>query len=269
VDQSRIHALRQVVAALGNPSSMGSQGFVALGADGPDEALGAGLARGALHEIVAFSQADAPASAGFALGLCLRLSDGSGPGAGVPRQVLWLRERHGEAETGKLYPPGLGQMGLAPQWLVHIRVAEAKSLLQAGIEAASCAALAAVVIEPWGNPAVLDLTATRKLSLAAEASGTTVFLLRPSGRAGASVARTRWRVRAAPSRPLEANAPGHPVFDIELLRHRGGRDGLSWRVEWNSDRQCFSEEALLRPVVPAASDRPAQAPGGTSWRRAG
>ena len=60
-----------------------------------------------------------------------------------------------------------------------------------------------------------------------------------------SVADTRWRVAAAPSVPLADGtpdgAPGHPVFDIELLRRRAGPAGVTWRVEWNRERRAFQD----------------------------
>jgi protein ImuA len=270
---SHLHALRQAVAAFTEPSFARAGRPVAFGASGPDEALDGGLSRGAVHEIVAATGADASAALGFALALGLRAAreeEGITRRRTVRRQpILWLREKLCEIETGKLYPPAIAEMGLAPERLVHVRLADTKALLRAAAEAAQCGALGALVVEPWGNPAVLDLTAMRRLSLKTEESGVPLFLVRPHGQPGPGAVETRWQVAAAPSRALEANAPGHPVFDIQLLRRRGGRDGLSWRLEWNSDRQCFAEEALLRPVVSAPADRPARPAGAGAWRRAG
>src|SRR3546814_6499863 len=52
------------------------------------------------------------------------------------------------------------------------------SLLRCAADAARCAGLGVVVAECWGHPRVLDLTATRRLTLAAEKSGVTFLLLR-------------------------------------------------------------------------------------------
>lgn len=267
-ERSDITALRRLVAAF-EPVGDGPEATFGLGAGNADAALG-GLRRAALHEVAAAGQADAAAAAGFTLGLSMRAAPEPENGrTRSGRAIMWIRQARAEAETGKLYPPGLRQMGLAPERLVQVRLDHAREVLRAAVEAAACGALDAVVIEPWGAPAVLDLTATRRLALAAEASGTTVFLLRPTGAAGATAARTRWRVRAAPSRPLEANAPGHPAFEVTLLRHRAGRDGLAWRLEWNNEHARFTEPALLRPVASLPADRPAAADGRASWRRAG
>jgi protein ImuA len=47
---------------------------------------------------------------------------------------------------------------------------------------------------------------------------------------------------------LEADAPGKPAFDIELLRRRGGQAGLRWRVEWDRDAYIFDQTAFEAAV---------------------
>jgi protein ImuA len=106
---------------------------------------------------------------------------------------------------------------------------------------------------------VLDLTASRRLALAAEQSGATLFLLRLGAEPAPSAADTRWAVSAAPSEALEANAPGAPTFDIELLRRRSGPSGMRWRLEWNRDRLAFIDPALPGAVVSLSTGRPAAA----------
>src|SRR5690606_33522627 len=101
---------------------------------------------------------------------------------------------------------------------------------RAGVDALRCNELGVVVIELWGDPPALDLTASRRLALAAETSGVSALLLRMGAAAGPSAARTRWQVSAAPSVPLAANAPGYPGWNIELLRQRGGPAGGPWHV---------------------------------------
>ena len=209
------------------------------------------------------------------------------------RQILWVRQDVLDAETGRLHPPGLAELGLDPARILLVRARDAQDVLRAGAEAARCSALGAVLIEPWGEPRLFDLTASRRLALAAEASGVTTVLLRASARQDASAARTRWLVRALPSRALEANAPGDPAFSLRLLRDRGGLGEREWRVEWNRDRQSFHERAafqerpafheragsqgraqdaapLSRPLVPFPADGPAaEGARGPGFRRAG
>lgn len=257
-------ALRQRLAALtgrGAPAA----GLVPLGVPAIDAALGGGVARSALHELQSQWTADVAALTGFAIGLALRAADG--------QPILWVRQDFAEIEAGGVHPPGLAELGLDPGRLLLVRAQDATRLLRAGGEAIRCSALGAVLLQPWGEPKVLDLTATRRLSLAAEASGVPALLLRAPARPAPSAAATRWEVRALPSRPLEADAPGRPAFAIRLLRHRGGIPEQEWQVEWDRDRGCFQPRfprgaaALPRPVAALPGDRPAAAEAGL--RRAG
>ncbi len=219
------------------------------GAPAVDDALGGGLVRGSLHEIVA-AGADAPAAAGFTAGLMLRAAPGG-------RSMVWIRQAYAETEIGGLYAPGLAEMGLDPDALILVGAHDALGVLRAGVEAVRCPALGAVVIETWGAPKVLDLTATRRLALASEQSGVTTFLLRV-GDSGPSAALTRWAIAAGPSPALATGAPGQPTLDIALLRHRAGTAGARWRVEWDRDQCRFRESAPLSgAVVPVPARRPA------------
>jgi protein ImuA len=270
-----IHALRQSLAALQPVGIIGPESRFALGANGPDRALGGGLLRGAVHEIFAAKGADTAAAVGFVAGLCLRAGSHShdsvkaGRAADCSRQTLWVRQIVGDTEAGKLYPQGLLEMGMSPQYMIQVRLKDATDVLRAGIEGAQCSALGAIVVESWGSPKILDLTATRRLALAAEKSGVPLFLLRLGAAIQPSAAITRWQVRSCPSRPLEANAPGFPAFDLTLLRHRAGSSGFNWQMEWNRDQQRFAEQALSGAVVAFSSDRPAYPAGKAQWRQAG
>ena len=222
-------------------------GFAAV-----DDWLGGGLGRGRLHEVMAAERADAGSVAGFAAMLALRAGEGS--------PLLWLRTDAAERQSGKLYATGLAELGLDSGAVLVGLVADDAALLKAANDAARCAGVGALLVECWGDPRPLDLTATRRLMLAAEASGVTVLLLRMAAAESPSVADTRWRVQAAPSVPLAdgtaEGAPGHPVFEIELLRRRAGPAGVTWRVEWNRDRREFQEPAtapLPGAVFPMAA----------------
>ncbi|HZF45231.1 MAG TPA: hypothetical protein VEZ26_02770, partial [Sphingomonadaceae bacterium] len=99
----------------------------------------------------------------------------------------------------------------------------------------------------------------------AEASGVTPLLLRIEAEPGPSAAQTRWSVSAAPSRALEAEAPGRPAFKVELLRQRGRPDGGFWHLEWDRDRASFDAAPLSGAMVsPASGGSLAQG----EWRRA-
>jgi protein ImuA len=99
-------------------------------------------------------------------------------------------------------------------------------------EGVRCSALSCVIGELWGDPRALDFTATRRLAVASEKSGTPCWLVRLGGNANLSGARMRWRIASAPSlaNELDLKAPGLPAWDAELFRARGmppGRWGLA------------------------------------------
>ncbi|CCW18922.1 hypothetical protein EBBID32_32790 [Sphingobium indicum BiD32] len=202
----------------------------ALGHDGVDTALGGGLARGRLHEIFADAE-DASSGAGVAALFSLRAGEG--------RPFLWLRTEAMQKRVGKVHATGLVELGIDPANMLLVLAPDDAAMLHAAAEAARCAGLGAVLVESCGPMRGLDLTASRRLMLAAEASGVTLFLLRIAADAAPSAADTRWRVSASPSIALEADAPGASLFQIELLRRRAGPPAGPWRMEWDRDRLCF------------------------------
>ena len=179
-----------------------------FGTDAIDGALNGGLARGRLHEVYADSTDDGASASGFAAMLAVRVCEGEDA-------VFWLRHERGERLGGGLQAAGLVELGLDPARILFVMAPDTDALLRAAVDAVRCGGLGAVVVEGWGKMPQLDLTASRRMKLAAERSGVTLLLLRIDGAPVASAAETRWSVRAAPSQALEANAPGHPTFDIE------------------------------------------------------
>jgi protein ImuA len=207
-----------------------------------DDALpGGGLPLGALHEL-AGTGADlthAAASALFAAGILARIA---GP-------VLWVLEQH------DLFAPGLAAAGLDPDRVIYAEAGRKHALLVME-EGLRHRGLAGVVAELSGR---VTLSASRRLQLAAEATGVTALLLRRPDRgeaelAGAVAAVTRWRIAALPSAPPIPHAPdvpglGRARWQLDLLRCRGGRTG-SWTTE------ACDATGHLGLVAPLA-DRPA------------
>lgn len=222
--------------ALRTPAAPLFPTVVAMGSPNIDARLGGGLARGALHEVFAAEDTSAGAAMGFALMLAW-LGCGGKP-------LIWLREDRSERDHGRLYAPGMASLGADPAAMIVVAGRDALAVLRAGADIIGCGAVGAVVIEPWGKAPVFDLTASRRLALGAARSGVLALVLRVGAEPSPSAATTRWRVGAAPSRALLANAPGRPAFEISLLRHRGGIAGFDARVEWDCDRQSFDEPAL-------------------------
>lgn len=250
-----LSVLRRSIAGIALQPPLAASAF-ALGHAGVDAVLGGGLGRGRLHEMFAVEGDDAGAAAGFALMLALRARP---PGSAV----LWLRTEAAERRSGRLYAPGMAELGLDPNRLVLGVLPDEVALLKSAVDGVRCTELGAVVIECRGNPRALDLTASRRLSVAAEKSGVTALMLRIDAQPVPSAADTRWAVRSAESVALEANAPGHTMIEIELLRRRAGPAGMRWRVEWDRDQCLFRDPALSGAVVPLsfggpASDRPAE-----------
>ena len=144
----------------------------------------------------------------------------------VQRPLLWVQERMAILESGRVHPPGFAFADL-----IHVETRDAKSALWALEEGLRCAAIGAVIGEIWGDPAVLDFTATRRLAVAAERHGVAAYLVRLGGAANLSGARLRWRVASAPSlpHPLNPRAPGAATWQAELFRARGSPPG-NWRI---------------------------------------
>ena len=118
-------------------------------------------------------------------------------------------------------------------------------------------ALAAVI----GEVEALPLAASRRLQLAAEASGITAFALRrwrdgeraARQRIAPNAAVTRWRVAALPG-ALIGDVPGvgRPRWRLELWRSRGGVPA-SWMVEAcdATGHVTLAAELADRPAPPS------------------
>jgi len=198
-----------------------------------DEALGGGLPRGCLQEIIPADGGGA--AAGFAAFLLGRLAAGS-PGKGL----LWA-----SLGEGDLYPPGLAAYGIDPAAVILLAAPSPAELLWAMEEALRSPALAGAA----GEVDRIDLTAGRRLQLAAAVGGGVGLLLLRTDRPAApvSAAALRWRIGA---RPGEARSGG--AWQVELLRQRAGRPG-AWILEKEDETDHFLVAAELRDGQ-AASD---------------
>ena len=203
-----------------------------------DAALpGGGLAVGALHEVMGtgLDQQHAAAAARFAAGILARR----------PGPVLWVMER------ADLFAPGLAGAGLHPDRVIYARAGcDGLLVTEEGLRHRG---LAGVVVELSGP---LSLTASRRLHLAAAASGVTALVLRRPWQAGAAragrrdgdasagtaAAATRWQVAPLPSGPrfcpMRRMLPGlrRVRWRLDLLRCRGGRTG-----SWDGGGMCDAD----------------------------
>ena len=194
-----------------------------------------GLSRAAVHEVLA-------AEPGAATGFCaLVLARARGA-------VLWI------AAEPDAWPPGLARFGLSPADLVLVQAPRPADGLWAMEEGLRCSAVAGALLVLRD----LDLTAARRLQLAAEAGGAIGLLLRPdTEEAGASAVLTRWKVGALAGTGGGATHDlGDPRWRLDLLRCRGGRPG-SWSVVWRGEAERLELDGegaeAARPPVRAAA----------------
>jgi protein ImuA len=217
---ARLAEIRAAVRAL-DPGSDPDLPSVPIGVPAIDGHLPwGGLALPGLHEIVGMP-ADG-AAVGFIAALLGRLGRG--------RAVLWSSIRR-----PGLYGYGLADLGADPAGLLLARGRRPEDVLWQLGEGLRSGATAAVV----GDGVAPDLTASRRLQLAAEAARSPAFILLPAGTAPPqSVALTRWRVMSRPS------PQGRPVWCLDLQRCRGGAPAR-WCVEWDDEAVALSLAAEM------------------------
>ena len=138
-------------------------------------------------------------------------------------------------------------------------------------EAAGNKALAAVVLELRGNPARLDLTATRRLHRRAEQAGRPVFLLRQAAFAEPTAAPVRLLVAPAPAglraHPCRAarRLDRPPAFSVTIGKSRTAPAGTSsfWSGTAMSSPLQERQPQDSRRLV-SLSRRPSGS-GGSAW----
>ena len=213
-----------------------------------------GLAAGTLHEVLG-EGADSEHTTVPSLLVGSLLARMAMPSQG---QVLWaMRGRD-------LFAPALAAVGLHPERLILVEAGNA--VLDVMEEALRHPGLLGVVGEIDGR---LGLTASRRLQLAAEASGVIGFAIRRSRRfddpalAAPSAATSRWRVGVLP-RPIDRTARGSSqapepmlgpaLWRLELMRCRGAGVAVALPVHWILEA-CHETGRLS--LAAALADRPA------------
>jgi protein ImuA len=221
-DPARIEGLRGRIRALERPDTTGPA--LSLASEIDAHLPGGGLAMGALHEILAVD----PGAATLFAAVISRV---------IPGPIVWCR-RGPALDAGVLCPAGLAAVGLDPRQLLLVEVRRDDDALWAMEEALR--ARVAVVAELGDAPPI----ATRRLALAAEASGTPALILRRDEPDPAlSAATTRWRLSAAPSQGPRAR------IRAALFRCRGASPA-TWLMEWHDETRRLA-------VVSAVHDRAA------------
>jgi protein ImuA len=247
--------LRQTLNGIDPGSASRFEGESLLPLAAPiDAVLGGGLVCGALHELAPTAPLQLVAATGFAVALAALAGGQRG-------QTLWISTDYAAAEAGGPYGPGLDRFGLASARLLVLRVSRAVDALWAMEEALRCRALASVIVELAGDGAVADLTATRRLALAARdglgGPGRGLgLLLRHRPAASPSAAATRWQVAADLGRPDAFGGLGVTRFDLTLRKNRRGPSGR-WSIAWDHHEHAFHAALPVGVAAPALnrSDR--------------
>ncbi|MGV1951043.1 ImuA family protein [Agrobacterium vitis] len=177
-----------------------------------DERLpGGGLAYGAIHEFAGGGSgiSDGSAAASFAAGIAARTKG----------KVVWCLAR------ADLFAPALAQLGLHPDRVIFVEASKEEFVLESCEEALRFGGLGAVVAELARFP----MTASRRLQLAAEGSGTLGLIVRRWRRqtdaadfGNPTASTTRWRISLLPSEPLPVPGIGRARWRAELTRVKAG-----------------------------------------------
>lgn len=135
--------------------------------------------------------------------------------------VIWIASQH---QPERLHPGGMLQF-CDPSRLIFSYGRTDLDLLWIAEEALRSGAAPVVVAQIQGD---IDLTAGRRLQLAAEAGKALGLFLLPQG-AGSNAAETRWECA-----PLYAsgNDPESTLFSWQCMKNKAGTNG-QWMVHWN------------------------------------
>jgi protein ImuA len=225
-----IDDLRRQIERLGG--AYGSRKSLPFGVTAIDRHLpGRGLILGSVHEVIEEGPASefAGTATFFTAGIAARLK---GP-------VLWCLTRR------DLFAPGLAQVGLHPDRIIYAetcRDADVLPLIEEGLHQKG---LGAVI----GEVSRLGLTASRRLQVAAEASGVPALVIRRWWTVAQkdltklpTAASTRWRVSPIPSEAVPAGGLKRGRWEVELVRCRGA-EPRSWILE-----ACDAQGHLALPA---------------------
>ena len=223
-------------------------------AQNPAGALASSAARGRVCEIVPATYGDGTAACGFALSLAIAA-------AARPGLILWVVEDFACHEAGSPYGPGLHHHGLPLERFVLVRVAGPQQALWALEEALKSRACAAAVGELRDGARHFDLTATRRLTLAARAGRSEGILLHSRPAPGLSTAsEARYEVSSLPGPGLASAGgrrpiPTHPAWGVRVLKMRAA-DGQHGRPDMERRREIIWGRAAPIPQTKGPSGDP-------------
>lgn len=262
-------AIERIEMREAKPAPAGARSHVPLGEGlAINSALGGGLKLAAVHEMVPASPGDHAATCGFALALAAVLARGlSRPRAAL----LWIVEDFAVREAGAPYGPGLSHLGIDLASLVLVHTARPQDALYA-LEEALKSRAGVVIGELWGKGRALDLTASRRLALAARTSGTPGLIIHAGlpGQAGdiASASSTRLEIAShASAHEAAANGPvpipGPAAWSVRVIKARAGPKSIGALdrerrhfLTFDPEKGCFCNAlSLPAPALPANRPR--------------
>jgi protein ImuA len=173
-----------------------------------------GLDGAGLHEIAAATASlnDDAAATLFAAGIAARFANAPG------KTVLWALSKF------DLYAPGIEQVGLGPDRILYAQGGKDAQVLAMAEDGLRDGSLACVIAEVKAA----DMTATRRLQLAASDGQTPMLLYRRHRTrercplVTLSAAMTRWRIGCVESARLPFPGVGRSRWSVELVRQRAG-----------------------------------------------
>ena len=190
--------------------------------------------QGWLHELWAPSCRDHASATAWALS-ALKPDD---------KPLLWVTNHALLREQGMPYGPGLIDIGINPADFILIRAHSHEDGLWALEEAIKSNAFGAIV----GELSNIDLTSSRRLSLAAQTHQASCLLVMRTQAPPQSVAYSRWHVNTAPS-ISDTEWPGLARIKTSLHKHRGGELPRQTLREWHHAHHRFH-------MVPSLVDKP-------------
>ncbi len=142
----------------------------------------------------------------------------------VDATILWLQSGW---QTEQLNPTGLTQF-VSPKKLVMVHADTHKDLLACSEDGLRSGAVSLVICEVTQK---LDLTAGRRLQLAAEEGGSTGILIIPEG-AGSNATQTRWHCSPIFEGGHTSNK-NLTLQDWQLIKNKSGTL-TNWKVYWDA-----------------------------------
>lgn len=223
------------------------------------------MALDGLHEIVPARAGDHAAACGFALALARVLSKAD------QAPIFWIVEDFCIHENGMPYGPGLMQMGIDLENLVLIRTAQARDALFA-MEEALKAGVGIVIGQIWAMQRFYDLTASRRLALAARAGGFAAIMIYPAAQKPAanepfwgmaSAAVTRVEIASASSAPIAGLGrlaiPGAAQWNLRVMKARASpavHGERPRRLRFDAQNAVFIQDLTQNVVQNALSVDP-------------